>query len=82
MKKQIEIPFKRVYRRYATIGEVIKQLSVHHRILARELFGSPRFDIHCIEEEARFWFNGSYRERKYWYGIIDSYVKMMIEYEK
>jgi hypothetical protein len=80
--KQAEIPFKRTYYRFATVGEVLKQLTVHHRIVAREMFGSPKFDIHCMDREARFWFSGHYKDRKDWYDLIDSYVKTMIEYEQ
>lgn len=80
--KQIKIPYKRTLNRIATVGEIISQLSVHHRILAREIFGSPRFDINTIDRPCAFWFNGSYRERREWYELIDKYVKTRIEYEE
>ena len=78
--KQLKM-FKRIYYRNATIIETIKQLNVHDRIVARELFGSPRFDKIWTAAQYPIWFSGSYRIRKLWYNHI-RYANLKIEYEE
>lgn len=78
--KQPEL-FKKTYTRSATIIETIKQLNVHDRIMARELFGSPRFDLNSGSCIYPFWFSGTYRVRKFWYDHI-RYANLKIEYEE
>jgi hypothetical protein len=78
--KQLKM-FKRTFYRNATIIETIKQLGVHDRIMARELFGSPMFDKIWAGAEYPMWFSGSYRVRKFWYDHI-RYANLKIEYEE
>lgn len=78
--KQPEL-FKKTYYRNATIIETIKSLNVHDRIVARELFGSPRFDLIWTGAEYPMWFSGTYRVRKFWYDHI-KYANLKIEYEQ
>lgn len=79
--KQTKIEFSRTYFRNANLVEIIKQLNVHDRILARELFGSPRFDLNWSGMEYQYWFSGTYRVRRYWYDHIN-YTTRKIEYQK